>query len=155
MYGCREFHEGQLDKKGNPYYEHPYWVGCHICMWLETNVSSRMFFIHEAVGFLHDVLEDTNYTLEDIFKKNENWDKLTRKLIGDALIAITRNKDESYWDYIKRCQKNSIASTVKMVDLTHNILRCRKDKNWSLANRYYKALGYLVFKEKAGFYASV
>ena len=64
---------------------------------------------------LHDVVEDTSYTLED----------LRRKGFSEAVLAavdcLTRRGDESYEEFIERVETNPIAREVKIADLEDNM----------------------------------
>lgn len=97
------FHEGQKDKSGEPYIKHIKTV-CYMVKKDEDMI----------VACLHDILEDTDCTLDTI-----------RNIFGDtiakAVEAITKRKDEDYFDYINRVAKNNIARRVKMADLLHNM----------------------------------
>jgi (p)ppGpp synthase/HD superfamily hydrolase len=82
-----------------------------------------------AVAFLHDVVEDTKYTLDDL--------RLAfRDEIVQAVDAITKRKGEKYFDYIRRLSSNPIAKRVKIADLQENL----SQGDLSLSTRYYKAL---------------
>ena len=83
-----------------------------------------------AVAFLHDVVEDTEYTLEDL-RRNDFSDETL-----DAVDAITRRKNEKYFDYIRRLSSNPIAKRVKIADLQESL----SQGDLSLSTRYYKAL---------------
>lgn len=125
-----EAHEGQKDKVDIPYVLHPIIVGL-----MGENEAERV------VGFLHDVVEDTNVTFEDLEKEFD-------KEIIDALKLLTHDKKESYWTYIDRIanSSNAIAKAVKISDLTHNILRgleARIDQSKHI--KAYRALTGLYF----------
>lgn len=126
------FHAGQLDKQGKPYIIHPMYV-----MGQFSNIHCQI------VAALHDVFEDTSAhfdIIKDIFSNS----------IYDALVAITRKKDEKYFDYIERLSHDSIAIQVKIEDLKHNISKCiGKDEYQSLLKRYEKALQILQEKLKS------
>ncbi len=96
-------HEGQVDKAGQPYYLHPLAVS--------EKVDTEK---EKIVALLHDVLEDTRATEDTI-----------RNLFGDevaeAVVFLTRRREESYMDFIRRASQNEIAKKVKMVDLEHNM----------------------------------
>jgi (p)ppGpp synthase/HD superfamily hydrolase len=98
-------HAGQKDKKGLPVIFHP----IHVMLQMDTE-SSRI------VAVLHDVLEDTDFTLEDI-------DEMVglNPVERDALIALTHHKHEPYSDYIKRVKAaGHLAVKVKLADIAHN-----------------------------------
>lgn len=99
-------HRGQTDKQGQPYIYHPAWVAGH----LGTDEE-------KTVAWLHDVIEDTEFTLADLRCLGLNC-----KII-DALEAITKRDGESYKKYINRVKKNELATKVKLVDLRHNMER--------------------------------
>jgi len=96
-------HAGQTDRAGKPYTDHLEFVA--------ANVSSDEA---KCVAYLHDVLEDTDYPPEKI-----------KTIFGDAIFsavyAMTRQKEESYSDYIRRVAENPLAARVKIADLTHNM----------------------------------
>ena len=104
-------HDGQ--KYGDePYFYHPVMVA-----YLVGHMGYDARFIITA--YLHDVVEDSSYTLEDIrYHFGEE--------IGDAVEAMTKKVDpntgkrESYKDYLDRVVKNEIAIVVKYADLHHN-----------------------------------
>lgn len=82
-----------------------------------------------SVAYLHDVVEDTEYTLDDL--------RLSfRPEIVEAVDAITRREGEKYFDYIVRLSSNPIAKRVKIADLQENL----SQGDLSLSTRYYKAL---------------
>ncbi|HUO03827.1 MAG TPA: HD domain-containing protein [Candidatus Binataceae bacterium] len=92
----------------------------------------------QIVGVLHDVVEDTDITLEDI-----------RKIFGDeiaaAVDAMTRRKDagEEYFDYVRRAIENPIARRVKQEDLNDNLSRVAllpKSDQDVFAEKYRQAL---------------
>jgi (p)ppGpp synthase/HD superfamily hydrolase len=96
-------HQGQTDKSGLPYIYHP----MHIAEQMEDESTT-------VCALLHDVVEDTHYTLEDLIKQGYPSE------IIEALSLLTHNKDISYMDYVRKIKSNKIASTVKLADLQHN-----------------------------------
>jgi RimJ/RimL family protein N-acetyltransferase len=66
-----------------------------------------------CVALLHDVVEDTAVTIEDLEKEFP-------KEITDAVRLLTHDSAVRYEDYIRAIQSNPIAKTVKLADLTHN-----------------------------------
>lgn len=101
-------HEGQKDKDGNPVILHPITVG----MMGSTDEE-------KVAGFLHDVVEDTEWTFEDIL------DAGIPSGIVNALRLLTHNKDTDYYDYVQSIidSGNPIALQVKYNDLQHNYER--------------------------------
>jgi hypothetical protein len=98
-----EAHLGQLDEAGAPYIYHP--------MQLAMATADHD---ERTVALLHDVVEDTSWTL----------DALAREGYGEpilrALDALTRRSDERYEDFIARIAHDRLATRVKLLDLAHN-----------------------------------
>ena len=123
-------HAGQKDKAGQPYILHALRVGL-----AGETVTEKI------VGFLHDVLEDTDFpvaALRQLFDRD----------IIEALTAITRDFGEGYRFYIERVAKNRVARRVKLNDLQDNLDRTRlapegTPELMDLRKRYRTALNYL------------
>lgn len=140
-------HEGQVDKCGDPYITHV----SEVAMIVLKDWNYRRPSIQKiaAVAWLHDVVEDTEVTMEDIVLQ------FPREVI-DAVEAITHRINEPYWDYINRVKVNSIATNVKIADLKHNmdpdramrIINPHDHKRviHTLIPRYYIAYGILMKK---------
>jgi (p)ppGpp synthase/HD superfamily hydrolase len=87
--------------------------------------------IIELVALLHDLVEDTDVSVETI-AGHFGWQ------VADAVDAISRREGELYLqEYIPRVKKNPHAHIVKVHDLNENLSRDGKD---SLKERYRKAL---------------
>lgn len=100
-----EAHAGQLDtNNGRPYIEHPFRV-----------MNAGVTLQEKIVGVLHDVIEDTTWTLEQLSTEGFSDE------IINAVDAMSRRDNESYDNYILRLQENSIAIRVKINDLTDNM----------------------------------
>ena len=97
-------HMGQLDKGGHPYILHP------------TRVMLQCRTTEEkTVAMLHDLLEDTTYTAEDL--KQEGF---TEEVIA-AVVCLTKTEGEDYTVYVERICQNPLAARVKLADLTDNM----------------------------------
>ncbi|HEY7592593.1 MAG TPA: phosphohydrolase [Actinophytocola sp.] len=101
---ARRAHEGQLDKSGRPYIAHPLRVMGHL-----RNEHERM------TAVLHDVVEDTDVTLDDLTALGCPPDVLA------ALTAISRRPGEAQADYLARVMANPIALAVKRADIADNM----------------------------------
>ena len=99
-------HEGQVDALGAPYIFHPARVGAAFDTEAEV-----------CVGLLHDVVEDTNVTIEDL--RNEGFTEDILK----ALSLMTHDKSVPYMDYVVLIAEDPIAKAVKIEDLKDNINR--------------------------------
>lgn len=100
---CFKAHKNQTDKSGIPYVFHP----IHLAEQMETEVTT-------VVALLHDVIEDTRYTLKKLKKLGFGDDVL------DALVLLTHDKAVDYMDYVAKIKQNPIAKAVKLADLKHN-----------------------------------
>ena len=122
-------HEGQTDKAGVPYIFHP----IHIA----EQMDSEEFCV---VALLHDVIEDSDITLE-ILSKYFNDDIIA------ALRVLTKKENDDYIMYIKRVKTNKLAAKVKIKDLEHNRDLTRldevTDKDRKRSMKYWEAIRYL------------
>ena len=66
-----------------------------------------------CTALLHDVIEDTEITFEDLTGEFPEE-------VVEALRCLTRDKNMNYFDYIRNLRKNPIAKKVKQADLLHN-----------------------------------
>ena len=125
-----EAHKGQLDKGGNPYILHPRAVAASL-----DNTENKI------VAYLHDVIEDTDVTLDELEKLG-----FTYRIVNSVRI-LTKSKDISYDDYLKSVKKDSNAWHVKMADIKHNMDISRipepTAKDFSRIEKYKKALAFL------------
>lgn len=96
-------HDGVKDKQGQPYILHPLRV-----MLRCINPDAQI------VGVLHDVVEDTDLTLEDIAREGFS------QPILEALKLVTHEKAVAYATYVIGCKANAIAREVKLADLNDN-----------------------------------
>jgi (p)ppGpp synthase/HD superfamily hydrolase len=96
-------HEGQKDKEGLPYVLHPLRV-----MQKVQGVEAMI------VGVLHDVIEDTSVTADDLRQAG-----FSEQVVA-AVLCVTHRKDEPYADYVVRCKSNEVARRVKLADLEDN-----------------------------------
>ena len=121
-----EAHEGQCDKSGRPYIEHPLRV-----MAMGGSDEERI------VGILHDVIEDSGWTLKML------GDEGFPAEIIDAVDALSRRPEETYERFIGRVARNPLAVAVKLNDLTDNMdirrLPYLSDKDVKRLKRYLKA----------------
>lgn len=101
---------GQTDKAGETYIRHP----LRVMHQMETDRE-------RVVAVLHDVVEDAEYTLEDI--ENQFGTE-----IRDAIDALTKREDEeSYSAFIDRTVENELARKVKLADIEDNMDLTRLD----------------------------
>lgn len=97
-----EAHCGQVDKAGVPYIFHPF----HLAEQMEDEVTV-------CVALLHDVIEDTAVTMEQLAGEFP-------KEVTEALTLLTHCEDDEYFDYVRAIKANPTAKTVKLADIAHN-----------------------------------
>jgi (p)ppGpp synthase/HD superfamily hydrolase len=89
----------------------------------------------KVVGYLHDTVEDTEVTIEEIRE-------IFGDEIADAVALMTHADGVPYMDYVKEIGKNPLARKVKLADLTHNMdIRRIKDpgpKDYDRIEKKYK-----------------
>ena len=125
-----EKHKNQVDKSGIPYIYHP----IHVAEQMTDEVST-------VVALLHDTLEDTNTTKEELLNLGFSSD------IVEAIQLLTKPEDMDYLEYVKLVSDNDIARNVKIADLKHNSDLSRlddiKEKDKIRVEKYKKALDIL------------
>ena len=120
-------HEGQVDKAGKPYIEHPMRV-----MNMGKTVEEKI------AGVLHDVVEDSDWTFEMLEKEGIPKD------VMNALRCVTKlSEDEDYYHFIERVKTNPLAVKVKLNDLKDNMDITRlgevAEKDLGRLNKYIRA----------------
>jgi (p)ppGpp synthase/HD superfamily hydrolase len=73
------------------------------------------------VALLHDLVEDTDYTIADLTEMGFD------KAVTDAIALMTHAKGVEYMAYVRAIKENPIAKTVKLADLKHNADLTRLD----------------------------
>ncbi len=96
-------HEGQVDKQGLPYILHPLRVMDGV-----EGLDAKI------VAVLHDVVEDTEVTIDDLEREGFSAEILA------AVRCVTHADGETYADYVVRCGANPIGRRVKLSDLADN-----------------------------------
>ena len=132
---CYEAHKGQVDKTGVPYVFHPF----HVAEQMTDEATT-------VVALLHDVVEDTEYTLEDIAALGFGQE------IVDAVALMTHEDGVPYLDYVARLKSNPLARAVKLADLAHNSDLSRlgeiDDETEHRLEKYKKARALLESKDE-------
>nr|WP_154983833.1 HD domain-containing protein [Paenibacillus xylanexedens] len=120
-------HKGQLDKGGQPYILHP------------LAVMNRVESMEEKiVAVLHDVIEDSEVTLEELRGLGFSEEILT------AIQLLTRSTEDSYEEFIEKTTTNRTARNVKIADIKENINISRimnpTEEDYNRLEKYRKAL---------------
>ena len=124
-------HKDQVDKNGLPYVFHPWHVA-----------ESMTDEVRCTVALLHDVVEDTKVTLDDLAILG-----FPEEVIN-AVKALTHRDDMDYAEYIRTIAENDIAIDVKIADLRHNMDKTRLPEDKQLPKikyeLYQSSLDYLL-----------
>ena len=123
-------HRGQFDKAGIDYIEHPIFVA--------SQVDSEE---EKAVALLHDVIEDSSVTAEELLNAG------LPETVVTAVQILSKKKGQDYQTYLKTVKSNPLARAVKLADLKHNsdLLRLETitGKDLERLEKYKKAIDYL------------
>ncbi|WP_165170321.1 HD domain-containing protein [Adlercreutzia sp. ZJ242] len=132
---ARRAHEGQLDKAGEPYVNHP----LHVAEAMDTEEET-------CVALLHDVLEDSDFTVDDLREAG-----MPESVVA-AVELLTHDERVDYLDYVRGVRKNPVAAKVKRADLEHNLDPKRLKRRLTAVDmkrraRYLEALAVLDGKD--------
>lgn len=100
---CFAAHKEQVDKSGMPYVFHPF----HLAEQMTDEATT-------ITALLHDVVEDTDYTLADLLAMGFPMESL------EAIRLMTHDKSVPYLQYVTKLRENPVAAQVKLADLQHN-----------------------------------
>lgn len=103
-------YSGQKDKAGQPYILHP----LRIMAKMETEEEM-------SVAILHDVIEDSDYTADDLLNEG------IPSNVVEAVQLLSKLECENYDQFVDRVLTNSLASKVKKADIEDNINILRLD----------------------------
>lgn len=103
-----EAHHGQLDYNGMPYVFHPY----HLAEQMTDEITT-------CVALLHDLVEDTDWTIEQLAEEFPPE-------VTQAVALLTHDESVDYFEYVRPIKDNPVAKAVKLADLAHNSdeMRC-------------------------------
>lgn len=123
---AQKYHEGQFDKGGQPYIDHP------------LRVMNGVESIDEkVVAVLHDVLEDCDVSKEKLIEEGIPY------YLVEKLEILCKGKNENYFDYIERIKVDPLAIKVKLSDLKDNMnlerLKEVTEKDIKRLEKYKKA----------------
>ncbi|MGN1403083.1 MAG: HD domain-containing protein [Ruminococcus sp.] len=95
-------HHGQLDCNGVPYIFHPY----HVAEQMTDEITT-------CVALLHDVVEDTPITIEQLEQEFPLQ-------VTEAIRLLTHDSGTDYFAYVRAIKQNPVAKAVKLADIAHN-----------------------------------
>ena len=119
-------HTGQTDKAGQAYILHP------------LRIMAKMDTEEEmAVALLHDVLEDSQFTAQDLLEAD------VPTQVVEAVQLLTKQDGEDYDTFIERILPNSLAAKVKKADIEDNLnllrLQSLTEKDLQRVDKYHYA----------------
>lgn len=124
---CFYAHKDQVDKSGMLYVFHPF----HLAEQMPDEETT-------VAALLHDVVEDTDYTIRDLRSL------VFPDIVLYAISLMTHDKAVPYMEYVEKIKKNRIAAVVKCADLIHNSDLSRLDtvdeKALQRVRKYKKAI---------------
>lgn len=133
-----EAHQGQQGKDGSPYVLHP----IRLMLSLESNDA-------RIAALLHDVVEDTPVTIDDL--RSAGFSETVLEAIG----LLTHLDFDDYDEYVEKLSQNSVARQVKLADLTDNMnikrlpdVREKDLQRLAKYHRVWKKLKLLEMNEK-------
>jgi (p)ppGpp synthase/HD superfamily hydrolase len=130
-------HAGQVDKGGRPYILHPLWVMDRV---------RHLGDDYMIVAVLHDVIEDTDWTIE----------RLRQEGFRNVLLMALELLDFKNVDYDARIKEigtgtayyHLLAKSIKLRDLEHNTkitrLKGLRKKDFDRLEKYHRAYTYLM-----------
>lgn len=95
-------HHGQFDYNGIPYIFHP----LHLAEQMDEEIAC-------CAALLHDVVEDTDVTMEELCREFPPE-------VTEVVALLTHSDEEPYFDYVRRIRSHPIARRVKLADIAHN-----------------------------------
>ena len=162
---CEYAHRNQKRENGEDYANHPARIlqsyrdlvgiieGDPFCIDVDLLYHYNVPFDGvQEVCLLHDVIEDTEFTLEDVrnIYVDCGFESFFDMYINSALQYITHDKSMEYEPYIEICLKNPISALVKMLDLQDNLriidLVELNHKNYDRSMRYVTYLYWIDSK---------
>ena len=119
-----EAHDGQFRKDGKtPYIKHPMAVAA---AFESTKLSKQDLEIVQAIAVLHDVIEDSDFTSQDLLDRG-----IPQAVVNDVIV-LTHKSEDSYLEYILKFKGHPFATRVKVEDIKHNMSSLGPDSKTKL-----------------------
>lgn len=117
-------HSGQVDKSGEPYFDHVARVAHYVrgAMDLDGGWTGPQIELAVCAAYLHDVLEDTEIDKERLLAMTGDEE------LVEICDILTHRKNEPRKDYIERVKTNEYARIVKYFDIIDNTTPFRLDR---------------------------
>lgn len=129
----KQLFDGHIDKSGEEYWHHCLTVAnmarvsAEIYKWSKSDCN-----ICYLVGLYHDVIEDTDYSLDQTMVTIQQFNDCTLKEVQEirtGIDNITKRKHESHLEYLNRVCSSMYSLLVKIEDSRHNSHIDRFPKN--------------------------
>ena len=134
---AKKAHAGQVDKAGVDYIQHPLYVA--------SQVKTEQ---EKTVALLHDVIEDSDVTVDDLLASGLSNEVVT------AVQILTKKEGQSYQEYLEKVKSNNLARVVKLADLKHNSdlsrLKSVTNTDYERVKKYKNAIRYLSTQNSLG-----
>ena len=121
------------DRGGEPYMLH--------CLKVMEGLNEKDHELR-AIGVMHDVVEDTDVTLDDLANMGFSF------RVVNGVDGMTKRENETYEDFVRRCATNEDSRLAKIEDLKHNsdITRLKGigKKDIERMEKYHRAYLYLI-----------
>lgn len=124
MFFMIDAHKGQKRWNGDPYSNHPRDV---VIKLTQMGVEDEDIL---AAGYLHDIVEDTDYTIGDI---NRLFGSRVAKIVEELTFDQTDKSESTYWSKCKEMGKE--ASLIKIADIISNLSDDGKKSNRFIQKR--------------------
>lgn len=146
-------HEGQVDKLGKAYITHPEAVAMILTIspaFHNLNSEEKIFAL--AAAYLHDVVEDTGYTVEDLTLMG-----FPETVVNAVELLTFKPKLYTRSEYYEMLLTSPVARSVKVADLVHNnthhrVIHLPEDQQERLAVKYGKAKEALLQEDEVDFF---
>ena len=148
---AKKAHQGQKDKANKAYIDHPTIVSDLVDRFSPSRVlrealkdkSQEFIFLAKVVGYLHDVIEDSDITYDDLLHKYN-----IPKVCCDAVDILSKTEGIDYKDYLIKVRENDLSRVVKIADMTHNSDLSRINsplkEDYERAKKYREAINMLL-----------
>lgn len=143
-------HSGQVDKSGEPYFDHVARVAHYVrgAMDLDGGWTGPQIELAVCAAYLHDVLEDTEIDKDRLLSMTGDEE------LVEIVDALTHRKNEPRVEYIARVKQNQYARLVKYFDIVDNTNPSRLDRldretRARLVNKYERDLKQLMEDDNA------
>ena len=138
---CRTAHAGQVDKNGEEYWKHPFAVADRVeDAAADLGAPAELIPFARQAAYLHDVVEDTPYMLDDLRAAGFSED------VVSAVDSVTHRQGETYEEFVLRAKADPVGRVVKLADLRHNADPVRSAPLGGPNPKYLRAIELLLEK---------